>query len=227
MSPNSSARSGIKAPPSCEPRPTQPNAFTAPTSRVVPGIVAIGTSTGGPKALQEILPLLPEDLPVGILVVQHIPAGFTGPLAKRLNELCRVRVHEVESGMTVERGHVYLAPAGKHMIVRRAASGMFLQISAARTTGIHVPSVDIMMLSVAAAFHSHAMGIIMTGMGADGALGMQAIFREGGLTVGQNESTCAVYGMPRVCAQMGILKRVVALPEIPRQILSALRCRTH
>jgi two-component system chemotaxis response regulator CheB len=188
----------------------------------VPSIVAIGTSTGGPKALQEVLPCLPQDLPTGILVVQHMPPGFTGPFAKRLNDLCKVAVHEAEQGMPVERGHVYIAPAGKHMTVRRRTSSeVALHISTTPDNTLHIPSVDVMMLSVAETFRSQAMGVILTGMGADGALGMKAIFQEGGLTVGQDEATCAVYGMPRSCAEVGILKRVVPLPEISRQILSA------
>lgn len=191
----------------------------------VPSVVAIGTSTGGPKALQEVLPSLPQDLPVGILVVQHIPLGFTGPFAKRLNDLCKVTVHEAEPGMPVERGHVYIAQAGKHMTVRRLSSEVVLHVSTYPENTLHIPSVDVMMLSVAQTFRSLAMGVIMTGMGADGALGMKAIFQEGGLTVGQDEATCAVYGMPRSCAEMGILKRVVPLPEIPRLILSALAYR--
>jgi two-component system, chemotaxis family, protein-glutamate methylesterase/glutaminase len=209
-------------------RPTESRsaAVAAPSYLGVPSIVAIGTSTGGPKALQEILPSLPQDLAVGVLIVQHMPPGFTGPFAKRLNNLCKVTVHEAEPGMRVERGHVYIAPAGKHMTVRRRASSeAVLQVSTTPNNTLHIPSVDVMMLSVAETFRSLAMGVIMTGMGADGALGMKAIFQEGGLTVGQDEATCAVYGMPRSCAEMGILKRVVPLPEIPRQILSALAYR--
>jgi two-component system chemotaxis response regulator CheB len=176
--------------------------------------------------LQEILPSFPQDLPVGILVVQHMPPGFTGPFAKRLNNLCQVTVQEAEPGMGVERGHVYIAPAGKHMTVRRRSSSeAVLQISTTPQNTLHTPSVDVMMLSVAEAFHSLAMGVIMTGMGADGALGMKGIFQEGGITLGQDEATCAVYGMPRSCAEMGILRRVAPLLEIPRQILSALAYR--
>ena len=191
-----------------------------------PTVVAIGTSTGGPKALQEVLAALPADLPVGVLIVQHMPVGFTGPFAKCLNNLCHVHVHEAEDGMVLTRGHVYLAPAGQHLTVRRRSPAeVVLQVSSTPSDVIHIPSVDIMMLSVAEVFRSLAMGVIMTGMGADGALGMQAIHREGGLTVGQDEATCAVYGMPRTCAEMGILKRVVPLNEIPKQILSALGYR--
>jgi len=221
------ARSGIKARNGDKKSQTQPNTATPTAARRVPAIVAIGTSTGGPKALQEILPSLPGDLPVGLLVVQHMPLGFTGPFAQRLDSLCQLAVHEAEQGMVIKPGHVYVAAAGRHMTVRCRASEAYLQVSVTPGNMQHMPSVDVMMLSVAEAFHSLAMGIIMTGMGADGTLGMQAIFQEGGLTVGQDEATCAVYGMPRSCAEIGILRRVVALSEIPRQILAAVGYQAH
>lgn len=192
----------------------------------IPAIVALGISTGGPKALQEILPVLPADLPVPILVVQHMPAGFTEPFAKRLNSLCAVSVREALHGDAVQPGVVYLAPAGSHMTVNRpATSQIMICLSSKPENQLHVPSADVMMQSVASAFHSQAMGIIMTGMGADGAQGMSAIYREGGFTVGQDEPSCAVYGMPRVCAEMGILNRVVPLSQIPYEILQATRYR--
>ena len=208
-------------------RPKQgerPSVLPKPVAGVpVPGIVAIGTSTGGPQALQEILPSLPSDLPVAVVVVQHMPPGFTAPLAKRLNELCRVTVQEAEAGIPLVPAHAYIAPAGMHTTVRRRSeSDVFLQVSTTPTKTLHTPSVDVMMSSVAECFRTRAMGIIMTGMGADGTAGMQAIFREGGLTVGQDEATCVVYGMPRSCAEAGVLKRVVPLGEIPRQILAAV-----
>ena len=209
-------------------RPTirPPSPAVSSVSLSAPSVVAMGTSTGGPKALQEVLPYLPADLPVGILIVQHMPIGFTGPFAQRLNNLCHVHVHEAEDGMVLTRGHVYLAPAGQHLTVRRRTPAeVVLQVSSNPNNVVHIPSVDVMLLSVAEVFRSNAMGIIMTGMGGDGALGMQAIFREGGLTVGQDEATCAVYGMPRTCAEMGVLKRVVPLSDIPQQILAALGYR--
>ncbi len=209
--------SPVAAPPRLEPR--RPNPVLPP---LAPAIVAIGTSTGGPQALQEILPMLPENLPVAILVVQHMPVGFTAPFAKRLDGLCQIAVQEAEEGIVVKPGHVYIAAAGRHMTVRHSGSDIILHVPTTPTNGPHMPSVDVMMLSVAEAFHARAMGVILTGMGADGTLGMQAIFREGGLTVGQDEATSVVYGMPRSCAEMGILKRVVPLPEIPRQILSSI-----
>ena len=192
----------------------------------VPSIIAIGTSTGGPKALQEILPLLPADLPVGIVIVQHMPAGFTGPFARRLDNLSKIAVREAANNDTVEPGVIYIAPAGIHLTVHRSSvSKTSLRLSQHPPNMLHVPSVDVMMLSVAEAFRGLAMGIIMTGMGADGALGMQAIAREGGLTVGQDERTCTVYGMPRACAELGVLKRTVPLLDIPKQILQATKYR--
>jgi two-component system chemotaxis response regulator CheB len=189
-------------------------------------IVAIGTSTGGPKALQQILPLLPRDLAAPILIVQHMPAGFTAPFAQLLNSLCSVPVREATHGESIQNGVVYIAPAGIHMTVDRLSTSraaLFLDVNPANST--HRPSVDVMMKSVAKAFGPSAMGIIMTGMGSDGVEGMKAIYRSGGLTVGQDESTCIVYGMPRACAQMSILSRVVPLSRIPNQILQATRYR--
>lgn len=192
---------------------------------VVPAVIALGTSTGGPKALQEILPVLPADLPVGILIVQHMPPGFTGPFARRLDHLCKVSVREASQDDAVEPGTVYIAPAGQHMTVRRRGQKALIHVSHSPEHTLHTPSVDVMMLSVAEVFGPLAMGIIMTGMGADGARGMQEIARLGGITVGQDEATCTVYGMPRTCAEMGILQRVVGLRQIPEQILVATRYR--
>jgi two-component system chemotaxis response regulator CheB len=194
---------------------------------VVPTVVALGTSTGGPKALQEILPLCPADLPVGILVVQHVPPGFTAPFARRLDNLCKVSVKEAAQDDWIEPGTVYIAPAGQHMTVQRHGHRVMIRVSASPEHTLHTPSVDVMMLSVAEVFGALTMGVIMTGMGADGARGMQEIARLGGITVGQDEASCTVYGMPRTCAEMGTLQRVVALRQIPEQILLATRYRRH
>jgi two-component system chemotaxis response regulator CheB len=198
---------------------TAPTLGTTPTQ---PAIVALGTSTGGPKALQEILPLLPRDLSVPILIVQHMPPGFTAPFAQRLNALCSVTVREAVHQEPIVPGVAYIAPAGLHMTVERA-SDPFAQIhlDPEPATSLHIPSVDVLMKSVAQNFGSSAMGVIMTGMGSDGAQGIKAIYRQGGFTVGQDEGTCTVYGMPRACAELGVLHRVVPLNQIPAQILQA------
>jgi two-component system chemotaxis response regulator CheB len=209
-------------------RPPQPSAREShPHARTFrPAIVAIGVSTGGPKALQETLPLLPRDLSVPILIVQHMPAGFTGPFAQRLNSLCSVAVREASHGETVQPGVVYLAPAGKHMRVERiSTSRAILRLDTHPKDSLHTPSVNVLMNSVAATYRNLSLGVIMTGMGSDGAEGMQSIFREGGLTIGQDEATCTVYGMPRVCAELGILTRVLPLSQIPTHIVEATRFR--
>ncbi|MGA8764255.1 MAG: chemotaxis response regulator protein-glutamate methylesterase [Candidatus Sulfotelmatobacter sp.] len=198
-------------------RPSPSEVFPATTA-----IIVLGTSTGGPKALEEILPVLPAGLPVPILVVQHMPVGFTGPFAQRLNNLCSVLVCEASNGETAQPGGVYIAPAGKHMTVERFPdSRAILWLSDRPVQQVHVPSVDVMMKSAASAFQSHVMGIIMTGMGSDGVQGMKAIHQVGGMTIGQDEETCAVYGMPRACAEEGVLRKVVPLAQIPQQILQA------
>jgi len=208
------------------PRPSTPD--LTETIAIPPAIVALGTSTGGPKALQDILPLLPKDFPAPVLIVQHMPAGFTAPFAQRLNSLCSVSVREATHRAPVLPGVVYIAPAGFHMTVERSSeSRVFISLDAKSRKSLHVPSVDVLMESVAAGYGSFSMGVILTGMGSDGARGMKAIHSAGGFTVGQDEETCAVYGMPRVCAEMGILKRVVPLLQIPQQMIQATRFRQH
>jgi two-component system, chemotaxis family, protein-glutamate methylesterase/glutaminase len=191
-----------------------------------PSIVAIGTSTGGPQALQQILPLFPADLSVPILIVQHMPAGFTATFAKRLDTLCLVPVREATHQETIQPGVVYIAPAGIHMTVKRTSdSHGAICLTPQPDDHLHIPSIDILMESVASEFRNQVMGVIMTGMGTDGRLGMKAIHRQGGFTVGQDEASCMVYGMPRACAEADILKSVVPLSQIPLQILQATQYR--
>ncbi len=195
-------------------------------SLFTPAVVAIGTSTGGPQALQEILPLLPADLPVPLLIVQHMPPGFTEPLARRLNGLCKVSVREAVQDDPLTPGVVYIAPAGRHLTVYCCQPQQFaVRISNLPEDTLHTPSVDVMMSSVAETFGASSMGVILTGMGCDGLEGMQAIARAGGLTLGQAESSCMVYGMPKACAESGLLHRMVELKQIPGEILQATRYR--
>jgi two-component system chemotaxis response regulator CheB len=193
---------------------------------ISPRAVAIGTSTGGPKALQEILPLLPPDLSVPILIVQHMPPGFTAPFAKRLNALSSVTVCEAVHQQAILPGVVYIAPSGIHMTVQRCGlHRVIIRLVPQPENHLHIPSADVLMESAATAFGGLVMGVIMTGMGSDGAVGMKTIYSRGGFTIGQDEATSAVYGMPRVCAEMGILNRIVPLAQIPYQIMQATRYR--
>jgi two-component system chemotaxis response regulator CheB len=196
-------------------------------SQVVPRIAIIGTSTGGPKALQAIIPKLPADLPIPVLVVQHMPSGFTAPLAKRLNGLSKVKVCEASQGEPLKSGTVYIAPAGQQNTLYSSGSQVCICLSDTPNDTSHKPSVDVTMSSVAGVFGRYVLGIILTGMGTDGARGMRAIQDAGGITVGQDEATCAVYGMPRTCADNGILQRVVPLDEVAGVILEALRYRAR
>jgi two-component system, chemotaxis family, protein-glutamate methylesterase/glutaminase len=189
-------------------------------AKSIPEIVAIGTSTGGPRALQEILPRFTRDLPVPLLIVQHMPEGFSAPFAERLNNLCSIHVSEAKDGEVIRPGAAYIAPYGSHMSIIRRASDLrpVISLDSNPRGAEHVPSIDVLMKSLASLYKSRAMGIIMTGMGSDGAEGMKAIHRAGGFTIGQDEATCTVYGMPRVCAEMGILDRIVPLSRIPAQV---------
>jgi len=210
-----------KRPPKA-PRPVDPAAYLGlPT----PEVICIGTSTGGPGALREIIATLPGNLGVGVLVVQHMPPGFTGPLANRLNSLGQVRVAEAANEMAIEPGQVLVAPAGFQMhAYRRGPSKCFVRVSREPNNTLHIPSVDVTMLSVAEVFGARSCGVILTGMGNDGAKGMRAIFEKGGITIGQDEASCVVYGMPKACAEMNVLRRVVPLHQVSDEIAQAVRC---
>ena len=156
-----------------------------------------------------------------------MPVGFTAPLAERLNHLCAITVRQPVQGEIVRPGTAYIAPAGLHMRISRRASDSKLKLllNNQPEDSLHTPSIDVLMKSVAEVFHGRAVGVIMTGMGSDGADGMSAIFRCGGLTIGQDESICAVYGMPKVCSELGVLSRTAPLFDIPRQIIQATQRR--
>lgn len=209
-------------PPSPPAEPAKPTA--EPIDVIFPSVIVIGTSTGGPRALQTIMPALPAQFPVGILVVQHMPPGFTAPFAQRLNSLSQITVREASDHSLIEPGVALIAPAGWHMTarrVRRTQCGVVIAKEPANT--LHRPSVDVLMSSVAEAYGAAAMGIILTGMGADGLLGMKAIFQAGGYTVGQDEASSTVYGMPRACAEASILRRTLPLDQVANEMIRVTR----
>ena len=181
-------------------------------------VVAIGCSTGGPKALLDILPLFPEDFPAPILVVQHMPKFFTGPFAERLNQLSRIEVREAAEGDALKPGLALIAPGGLHMRVKRLnALESAVSLSSEPVT-LHRPSVDVMMESVADAFTGRVVGVILTGMGHDGRDGMQAIKKAQGRTIAQDEATCVVYGMPKAVVENGTADKIVPLGKIAGEI---------
>jgi two-component system chemotaxis response regulator CheB len=199
----------------------------ADASDATPAIVAIGLSTGGPRALEEILPRFPADLPVPILIVQHMPVGFTRSLAQRLNSLSSIKVCEASHRDLIRPGVAYIAPAGLHMhvVARLSDSKPMITLDRRPKDSEHTPSIDVLMKDMAQIFKHRSIGVIMTGMGSDGADGMAAIFHQGGLTFGQDQESCAVYGMPRACAERGVLTRVVSLADLPTRIIQAITRR--
>lgn len=184
-------------------------------------LIAIGSSTGGVEALFSLLPSLPEDCPP-ILIVQHMPATFTRSFAQRLNAECRVTVVEATDGAQVAPGTVYIAPGGEtHMELSGGANGRIKLIHGDPVTG-HRPSVDVLFRSVAR-LGSGAVGVILTGMGSDGAQGLLEMRRAGARTLGQSKETCVVWGMPRAAKELGAVEREVGLSAMPEAILKACR----
>jgi two-component system chemotaxis response regulator CheB len=186
------------------------------------GIVSIGTSTGGPKALQEIIPKLPKDFPVPIVIAQHMPPNFTKPFAERLDQLSQLSVKEAEEGETIKPGIVYIAPGRGHMRLKRRGIETLVNISEDKEEFIYRPSVDALMLSVADCFPGRSLGVILTGMGNDGAKGCKKIKENGGRIFAQNEESCVVYGMPRAVIEAGIADKVVSLEEMAGEIINAV-----
>lgn len=177
--------------------------------------VAIGTSTGGPVALSRIIPKIPADFPIPILIVQHMPPGFTRPLAERLDAQSHLRVVEGQEGMMLQAGTVLVVPAGQQVRLARSSGVVQFGLVDDRDRSVHVPSVDVMTAEVARTYGSRSLGVILTGMGHDGVTGLRALKAKGGYVVGQDEASSVVYGMPRAAAAAGLVDRVAALDEIP------------
>ena len=185
-------------------------------------VVVIGTSTGGPSALQALVPRLPRELPSAILVVQHMPAGFTRSLADRLDQRSAVPVREAEDGELVPPGTVLIAPGGVHMKVRRRGGQPRVWLDDEPRSALHRPSVDVLMATVAKAYGARCMGIVLTGMGTDGVEGLRAIREAGGRTLAESQETCVIYGMPKAALEAGVAEHAVPLPRVADEILAAV-----
>jgi two-component system chemotaxis response regulator CheB len=185
-------------------------------------VLAIGASTGGTVAIQAILRELPADIP-GTVITQHIPAGFSLAFAKRLNETCSMEVREAVDGDTLHPGLALVAPGDFHLLVRRNGSRYFVELQQGPLVCYQRPSVDVMFASVAQAARAQAVGVLLTGMGTDGAKGLLGMKQAGASTLAQDENTSTVYGMPREAARLGAVDRVVALGDMPSAIGEALR----
>ncbi len=222
--------SGMKVQPP-DARPAQPPApETAPLASAVPvasagpaasaahQLVAIGTSTGGPVALKTVLAGLPADFPLPIVVVQHMPPVFTRAFAERLNSICDIRVKEAEDGDAIIPGRALIAPGDYHMIVLRASARPRVSLNKRELVSGHRPSVDVLMHSVAREYGSRAIGVIMTGMGKDGADGIGQLHRGGGLVLAQDKESSVIFGMNREVILNGDADEVVSVESISRRL---------
>lgn len=197
---------------------TTPGRPTGPTK-----LVLIGTSTGGPRALQKVLSSLPGDLEAGILVVQHMPSGFTRSLAERLDSFCALRVKEAEHGEPICEGTAYIAPGGCHLQVMRSQEQLLVNLSNHVLDSRYCPSVDVMLESAAREFRGTAVVVILTGMGKDGSRGLIKIKEKGARVIAEDASTCVVFGMPRTAIETGCVDKIVALPDIAGEIEKMLK----
>lgn len=194
--------------------PASNKAMTHTTDR----IVAIGTSTGGTQALEKVLTALPRVCP-GIVIVQHMPESFTAAFAQRLNGLCQIEVKEAVSGDRVIAGRAIIAPGGKHLVLKRSGAQYHVDVVNGPPVSRHKPSVNVLFRSVAQSAGKNALGIIMTGMGDDGAQGLKEMLDAGAKTIGQTEASCVVYGMPKEAQKIGAVQREVSLELIAKEIV--------
>lgn len=185
-------------------------------------IIAIGASTGGTEAIKDLLIQFPSAVP-GIVMTQHMPPGFTRTYAERLNKCTRLNVVEAKGGERILPGHAYLAPGGHHLVVARSGADYVVKLSDAEPLHRHRPAVDVMMESVAKVGGKNVIGVLLTGMGKDGAKGMLDIRQQGGYTFAQDESSCVVYGMPKEAVAMGGVDQTVELSKMGDAILAKLK----
>ncbi|KAB2954379.1 chemotaxis response regulator protein-glutamate methylesterase [Heliorestis acidaminivorans] len=211
----------------------EPNTYAGKVSNNLGGlnkIILIGTSTGGPKALYEVIPKLPRDLDAAVLVVQHMPPGFTRSLAERLDANSPLKVKEAEHNEEIRPGVVYIAPGDYHLKVQKTekpslGKQLWVRLTQEPPAGGHRPSVNVMMTSVVDNYWSKIVGVIMTGMGSDGAEGIKLIKSQQGKTIAEDASTCIVYGMPKVAIESGYIDKVAPLTELADEITRSIRER--
>jgi two-component system chemotaxis response regulator CheB len=188
-----------------------------------PDVVAIGVSTGGPNALSQIMPLLPEDFPVPIVIVQHMPPIFTKFLAERLDSQCQISVKEGAAGMPLKRGEALIAPGGKHMVVERVNGAVTASINDDPPENSCKPAVDVLFRSVVRTYGPRVLGVILTGMGADGLRGCEEIHQAGGKVIVQDEATSVVWGMPGFVSRAGLADKQLPLQEVPAEVIKLVR----
>ncbi len=200
-----------------------------PAEKIVPAretgrieLVAIGISTGGPNALRTVFSKLDKDLEPPVLVVQHMPAGFTDEFAKSLSRICPFEVKEAADGDLVRRGRILIAPGDRHIEVERKQLAPIVHVTEDPPENGHRPSADVLFRSVAREYGNHALGVIMTGMGRDGARELGSIYREGGYTLGQDEASSVVYGMPKVAHELGYVREQAGVDDMAAKIMDVV-----
>jgi len=213
-------RTSTSAPRTAKPRAPLPR--TESLIRSTQKVIAIGASTGGTEAIFDVLTELPADTP-GIVIVLHMPAGFTRSFAKRLDGCCRIRVSEATDGDRILDGHALIAPGGYHMTVERSGASYSVHVTAGPPVNRHCPSVDVLFNSCARVLGTNVCGAILTGMGADGARGLQAMRNAGARTIAQDEATCVVFGMPREAIALNAAEHILPLSAIPARLLQCTR----
>jgi two-component system chemotaxis response regulator CheB len=184
------------------------------------GVIVIGSSTGGPLALQEIIPRLPRNLPVGVLVAQHMPSTFTKTLAARLDGLSEVSVREAENGDHIAPGQVLIAPGGKHLTVKKRSGYVYAVVSDLPADTLYKPCIDVSVSSVVDVYGRGTLGVILTGMGNNGVDGIRKLHDRGGIVIAQDEESCVVYGMPRAVVKAGLADHVSPIENVVSEIIS-------
>jgi two-component system, chemotaxis family, protein-glutamate methylesterase/glutaminase len=203
--------------------PVSPRAVYAPRAlaETTNKLIAIGASTGGTEALKQVLTQIPRNSP-GILVVQHMPPNFTAAFAERLNSLCEITVSEAKNGETITNGKALIAPGNFHMLLRRSGSSYYVQVKTGPRVHHQRPAVDVLFKTVAMHAGANALGIILTGMGADGAQGLLAMKQAGAFTIAQDEASCVVFGMPKEAIRLNAVDNVVPLDKIAQIALNRI-----
>ncbi len=215
--------SNVKEPQRTEPLQSKYTSTEVEGKSVTTDLIVIGSSTGGPRALQKIIPLLPKNLPVPVVVAQHMPPKFTKVLAERLNELSVLQVKEAEDGELVIPGKVLIAPGGKHMIVTgNSKQNIKIKLVEEAAKAIYKPSVDMLLISASKIFPSTTLAVILTGMGHDGLQGVKRIKAGGGRSIVQDKDSCTIYGMPKAIVEAGLADRIVPLTEIAYEIINSV-----
>lgn len=185
-------------------------------------IILIGASTGGPPAIQYILEFLDESLQIPAVIVQHMPPGFTAAFANRLNQNLHFNVKEASNGESIKKDTIYIAPAGFHLIFKKQQNNVYLILTDKPNDCLHKPSIDILFESAAEVFGKNSIGIILTGMGKDGAKGALMLYNKGAYTIAQDESSCTIFGMPKAALLAGAIREMLSLYQIPQRIIQLL-----